>query len=88
MATVVVEDGFTIRVYGPPREHPPVHAHVERGPEGLVIIRLSTGRKAQEVWAAYHMKDGDILKAFRLVEKYEASIREVWRRLHGQTISE
>ena len=85
MATVAVEDGFTIRVYGPPREHPPVHAHVERGPEGVVVIRLSTARKPQEVWAAYRMRNSDILKAFRLVQKHDAAIRQVWRQMHDET---
>jgi len=83
MATVVIEDGFTVRVFGPPREHPPVHAHVEYGTDGLAVIRLATRTKPQEVWAVYGMRARDVLRAYRLVEKYEAEIREVWRRLHG-----
>jgi hypothetical protein len=31
------EDGFVVRVYGPPREHPPPHVHVERGGDALVV---------------------------------------------------
>ena len=82
MPTVAVENGFTIRVYGPPREHLPVHAHVEYGPDGLVVIRLRTADKPQEVWAAYGMRNRDIIGAFRLVEKYDAAIRDVWRQMH------
>lgn len=84
MPTVVEEDGFKVRIFGPPREHPPVHVHVEHGAEELVVIRLRTRLKPQEVWAVYGgMKDRDVLTAYRIVEKHEARIRNVWRRLHG-----
>lgn len=39
MPTVLREDGFRVVVYGPPREHPPPHVHVEHGAKGLVVIR-------------------------------------------------
>jgi hypothetical protein len=83
VATVVVEDGFRVRVFGPPREHAPVHVHVEHGKEGLVVIRLSTRTRPQEIWAVYGMKNRDVFRAYQLVEKHELSIREEWRRLHG-----
>ena len=83
MATIAEEDGFRIRVYGPPREHPPIHVHVEHGSDGLAVIRLRTRTRPQEVWAVYGMKDRDVLAAYRLVEKYDAVIRETWRRMHG-----
>jgi hypothetical protein len=83
MATVVVEDGFRARVFGSPREHPPVHVHVQHGKEGLVVIRLSSRTRPQETWAVYGMRTRDVLRANRLVEKYEQRIREEWRRMHG-----
>lgn len=83
MPTVAEEDGFRIRVFGPPREHPPVHAHVEYGRAGLVVIRLRTKLKRQEVWAVYGMKDREVVTAYRLVEKYDTAIRAAWRRMHG-----
>ena len=57
MPTVLRKDGFVVRVYGPPREHPPPHVHVERGPEEIVVIRLGTADGPAKVWAVYGMKD-------------------------------
>jgi hypothetical protein len=83
MPTVVREDGFVVRVYGPPREHPPPHVHVERGNDELVVIRLGTRYSASMVWAVYGMKRRDVLRAFRLVEKHLATIEHAWREIHG-----
>lgn len=83
MPTVIDEDGFVVRVYGPPREHPPAHVHVERGKEELVIIRLGTATAPPKVWAVYGMKDRDVLRAYRLVERHQTTILAAWRRIHG-----
>lgn len=83
MPTVLKEDGFTIRVYGPPREHPPPHVHIERGKEELVVISLGTSGVPPTVRAVYRMKSQDVLKAFRLVEEHHAQIEQAWRRIHG-----
>jgi hypothetical protein len=83
MPTVVREDGFRVPLFGPPREQPPIHVHVERGREELVVVRLKSRTKPQEVWAVYGMKNSDVLRAFRLVDKYEEDIRAAWRTLHG-----
>jgi hypothetical protein len=83
MPTVLREDGFTIRVYGPPREHPPPHVHIERGTDELVVIRLGTSELPPAVWAVYEMKDRDVLRAFRLVEKHHVELEQAWRRIHG-----
>ncbi|MGH8337116.1 MAG: DUF4160 domain-containing protein [Gammaproteobacteria bacterium] len=83
MPTVVEEGEFRIKVFGPPREHPPIHVHVEHGADGLVIIRLATRLKPHEVWAVYDMKNRDVVAAYRLVETHEAAIRAAWRTMHG-----
>jgi len=82
MPTVLRVDGFRIVVYGPPREHPPPHVHVERGTSGLVIIRLGTGRSPPKLWAVYGMKDRDVLQAFRLVEQHHDLLMQTWRAIH------
>ena len=82
MPTVVREDGFVVRVYGPPREHPPPHVHVEHGKEELVVIRLGTRTSAPMVWAVYGTKRQDVLRAFRIVEKYHTTIEQAWRKIH------
>jgi hypothetical protein len=88
MPTIVREDGFVVRVYGPPREHPPPHVHVEHGDDALVVIRLAIGNRTPLVWAAYNMRDADVLRAFRLVEKHHALLLTAWRRIHEQVQTE
>lgn len=84
MPTIVDEDGFKVRIFGPPREHPPVHVHVEHGAEEVVVIRLGTRQTPQEVWAVYGgMKERDVIRAYRIVEKHQAQIRNAWRMMHG-----
>ena len=83
MPTVVHEDGFRVRIYGPPREHPPAHVHIEKGQTGLVVIRLGTPERPPKVWRVYDMKDRDVLKAYRIVEKHHERIRQAWRAIHG-----
>jgi len=82
MPTVLREDGFRVVIYGPPREHPPPHVHIEHGASGLVVIRLGTGTAPPRVWAVYDMKDRDVVRAFRLVERYHDRILHAWRVIH------
>ena len=83
MPTIVQEDGFRIRVLGPPREHPPPHVHVEKGAEGLAIIRPRVEDRPILVWQVFNMRDADVVAAYRLVEKYHDTLMEAWRRIHG-----
>ena len=83
MATVLTKDGFRVRIYGPPREHPPPHVHVEKGREGLVILRLPLPGKPLAVWRVYKMSKKDVLKAYRLVEDHQDAIGQAWRAIHG-----
>jgi hypothetical protein len=85
MPTVLRVDGFRILVHGPPREHPPPHAHVELGTSGLVVIRLATRTSPQKVWAVYNMKDRDVLRAYRLVEEHHDVLMQAWRAIHDET---
>ena len=83
MTVVIAADGFVVRIYGPPREHPPPHVHVEHGPDQLAVIRLATGRSPARIWTVYGMKDRDVLRAFRLVERHHSEILATWWRIHG-----
>ena len=73
--------GFGVRIYGPPREHPPAHVHIDK--TGLVVIRLGTPETPPKVWRVYDMKDRDVLKAYRIVEKHHERIQQAWRAIHG-----
>ena len=83
MPTVAREDGFVVKVYGPPREHPPPHVHVERGGSEVVVIRLGAGVKPASVWRVHGMKDRDVVRAYRIVERHADAIRKVWSEIHG-----
>ena len=78
------QDGFVVRVHGPPREHPPPHVHVELSQRELVIIRLGDADHPPIVWAVYGMKTRDVLKAYRIVKREHERIRQAWEALHGQ----
>ena len=84
MPTVLEHDGFVVRIYGPPREHPPPHVHVEHGTDQLVVIRLRLRNSPQRVWRVYGMKDRDVVRAFRIVEEHHTEIVKAWRRLHAK----
>ncbi|GJG89775.1 hypothetical protein tb265_49560 [Gemmatimonadetes bacterium T265] len=76
---------LVVKVYGPPREHPPPHAHVEVGRRGVVIVRLAIGDNPLRVWRVYgEVDDATVLAAVRLVEAHEAAVRAAWERIHGQ----
>ena len=85
MPTVVRAGRFVVKVYAPPREHPPAHVHVEVRPAGEVVVRLTLDDDSPaEVWDVKgDVPPADVLRALRLVETHEAKIRTVWERLHG-----
>ena len=83
MPTVLRDDGFTVRVHGPPREHPPPPAHVERGAEQVVVIRRGTSEAPPAVWKVFGMSSRDVLRAYRLVERHHVAIEAAWRKIHG-----
>ena len=83
MPTIVRRDGFRIKIFGPPREHPPPHVHVYKGGEGLVIIRLGIRGGPPRVWSVYDLDGSDVLRAFRLVEAHASVLQIAWEKIHG-----
>lgn len=84
MPTVVRLGTLTVKVYGPPREHPPPHVHVEVGHAGVVVLRLPLDDKPLEVWRVYGtVSERDAVAAVQLVEAHEFAIRAAWERMHG-----
>ena len=88
MPTILAEDGFRIRIWGPPREHPPPHVHIQKGADGLIVIRLRIGAKPLEVWEVFNVRDSEVLAAVRLVEKHHDPLLAAWRRIHEQADAE
>jgi hypothetical protein len=84
MPTVVREDGFSIRIYAPPREHPPAHVHVHKAGK-LVIIELGiVGSDSPAVRDIHGMSSSDVLRALRLVQRHIEMLMAVWEELHGE----
>ena len=48
-----------------------------------MVIRLGTADGPAKVWAVYGMKDRDVVRAFRLVERHLEEIQRAWREIHG-----
>ena len=84
MPTVVRDGVLAVKVYGPPREHPPPHVHVEVGRTGVVVLRLPHGDRPLELWRVHgEVSERDVVAAVRLVEAHEAEIRAAWERIHA-----
>jgi len=83
MPTFVRSGRFTVKVFGPPREHPPPHVHVYCGQSGLIVIRLGIAGDPPKVWRVYDTHYDDVLAAYRLVNRHNLALREYWRAVHG-----
>jgi hypothetical protein len=84
MPTVHSEDGFDIKIYGPPREHPPPHVHVHRGSEGIIVIRLGHAPgDPPRIWQFYNVTRREAIRAFRIVEERQEFLRQYWSDIHG-----
>ena len=83
MPAIFREDGFVVRIYGPPREHPPPHVHVERGREATVVICLGIAGGVLSVRAVQRMHEHEVVRALRVVERHQDQLLSVWRTMHG-----
>ena len=83
MPAILREDGYVVRIYGPPRDHPPPHVHVERGREATVVIRLGIARGGLSVRTVHHMHDHDVVRALRITERHQDELLQVWGTMHG-----
>jgi hypothetical protein len=81
LPTVLAIDGFSVRIYLPPREHEPAHVHVVKD-AGEVILLLGNASTPPAVPAVYGMQDHDALRAYRIVEAHQAMLRDMWRKYH------
>lgn len=84
MPTIFVEDGFAVKIWGPPREHPPPHVHVQSGQRGMIVIRLGLGEQPPVVWRHFAVNRRDVLRAYRIVERRQAELRLAWEAIHGE----
>lgn len=81
MPTVLVVDGFAVRVYLPPREHRPPHVHVVKSDSEVVILLGGPGAPPA-VREVHGMRDADVVRAYRIVEAHRDALLEAWSRYH------
>ena len=81
MPTVLVIDGWQIRIYLPPREHAPPHVHAVKG-GSEVVIALGDERTLSEVREVYGARARDVVRAYRIVETHRVMLLREWRRHH------
>ena len=92
MPTVLRQQGLSIRILHPPREHGPPHVHVTSGHgtgRGEVVIRLAvlldrperTG--PVELWHVSGMTAAEVSRAVRLVEAHHDYLVRCWFGIHG-----
>ncbi|MEX2016507.1 MAG: DUF4160 domain-containing protein [Candidatus Hydrogenedentales bacterium] len=87
MPTIVREDGFSIRVYPPPREHPPPHVHVcKAGTE--VVIDLGSAGALPALREERGMARSDVPRAIQLVWRHHELLTAAWENMHGKTRTE
>lgn len=81
---VVLRDGdLVVRLYPPPREHPPPHVHVLVRGGGEVVVALGREEQPPRVLRLYRASARDVIRAVRLVERHEAYLYAVWRVHHA-----
>ncbi len=82
MPTVILEDGFVIKVYTR-NEHRPPHVHVFKG-GGEIRVELGDGVSGPHLMdIKFPMSRRDIVKAVLLVDRYQERCLTVWRLHHG-----
>ena len=80
MPTVFRQEGFALDIY--PLDHAPAHAHIwKAGKE--VVINLGEGTETPSLREINGMKKNEVRKAYSLVEKNLAHLRQRWREYHG-----
>lgn len=77
---VLREEGFTVFVFLPPREHGPAHVHVRKAGAEVVLL-LEDG----SVQSARGMSDRDVAVARRIVLDYQDALVRYWEYCHNGT---
>jgi len=82
--TVLRAGSWVVRIYAPPREHPPPHVHVIHVGAGQVIIDLGGVDTPPTIRAIHRMRSQEALEAYRLVERHQPQLLSAWEALHGK----
>lgn len=83
MPVVFRQGNLVVRVYAPPREHPPPHVHVIFRGVGEVVIEIGTAEEGPRIHQDYGMPPRLIVVAYRLVAEHQEKFQHAWEQLHG-----
>ena len=80
MPTVHREGGFQIRIF--PNDHSPPHVHVVKA-GGFAKVAIANAEEPPRLLEARGLKDSDILRAVRIVEREGRKLMLAWTKIHG-----
>ena len=82
MPTVHREGGFHFRIFV--NDHSPTHVHVVKA-GGFAKVAIGNLEEPPCLLEAYRLKDGDIVRAVRIVEREWRKFMLAWTGIHGET---
>jgi len=81
--TVLRAGNMVVRLYAPPREHPPPHVHVTIAGRGEAVVRLGEAGEPPTVLRTVGLSDRLALRAWELVHAHQEELRLHWEKVHG-----
>ena len=81
MPTVHREGGFQIRIFA--NDHFPPHVHVVKA-GGFAKVALGSVEEPPGLLEARGLKDRDIVRAVRIVEREWRKLMLAWTKIHGE----
>lgn len=82
MPTVHREDGIAFRIY--PKDHEPPHVHAVKA-GGFAKIEIGDmDSRPRVLKLGRELKDADLLKAVRIIERRWHLFMAAWRKVHGE----
>ena len=80
--TVHREDGFQFRIY--PNDHSPPHVHAVKA-GGFAKVAIGSVGEPPCLLEARRLKDREIVRAVRIVERRWQKLMFAWTDIHGET---
>jgi hypothetical protein len=88
MPVVFRQGSVTVRIYAPPREHPPPHVHVIFRGVGEVVVEIGTPSTGPSVARDYGVAARLVVHAYQIVADRQEHFHHAWEALHGVPPSE
>jgi hypothetical protein len=83
MPIVFRQGNMIVRIYPPPREHPPPHVHVVFRGIGEVVVMIGARDRGPHIHQDYGVPARLVVAAYRLVADHQDAFLHAWEGLHG-----